>query len=144
MKDAGVSEVMRGRPATGSVPETLLPQQFVLGAQRSAAGQPEKLLMFAVLEEAIATFQKYADAPTQTGKRFFREARDWIVSDATDWPFSFLSICHALSLEPAYLRGGLRRWQGRLSEAPENGGARWRCRRMTGTPPRGAELRSCA
>jgi hypothetical protein len=42
-----------------------------------------------------------------------QEAREWFLSDDHEWPFSFVSICHCLDLNPEYLRRLLRQcdWQ---------------------------------
>jgi hypothetical protein len=92
-------------------PELVLPAQFHSGFRNDASLRPEKRLMLAVLEEAVGDFQRWVAATGAEGQRLFCEAEDWLASDDTEWPFSFLNICQALGLEPAYLRGGLRRWR---------------------------------
>lgn len=89
------------------------------GARRSNAAalpdslQPERLLMLAVLEEAVGTYCKYVGARTRRAARLFREAETWCASDDTRWPYSFVNICHALGIDVAYLRSGLVRWRKR-------------------------------
>ena len=103
--------------------DTILPEQYFerIGSEHSAF--PEKRLMLAVLEDAVATFQRYVDAKNRRGQRLFREAEEWVVSDDTDWPFAFENICHTLDIEPDFLRRGLARWKERqLAKAA--GGAR--------------------
>src|ERR1700675_4509199 len=72
--------------------------------------QPESRLLWAVLENAVETYMKYAAATSRRGKRLFREAEEWIMQDDPTWLCSFVSICHVLELDPSYLRIGLRRW----------------------------------
>ena len=97
--------------STGLEPETILPAQYFDRVQIDASLQPEKRLMLAVLEDGVGTFQKYAHATGRRARRLFAEAEEWFTSEDAEWPFAFVSICQALSLEPEYLRRGLRHWQ---------------------------------
>ncbi len=97
--------------APGLEPETILPSQFFDRFQIDASLQPEKRLMLAVLEDAVGTFQKYVGASTRRGQRLLAEVEDWFAEPAGEWPFGFESVCQALNLEPAYIRGGLKRWR---------------------------------
>jgi hypothetical protein len=72
--------------------------------------QPECQLLWAVLENAVEEYHKYATATSRRGKRLFREAEAWIMQDDPRWLCSFVSICHILEIDPDYLRTGLRRW----------------------------------
>lgn len=99
-------------------PEVILPSQFTEQAAIKQSDRGEKRLMLAVLEEAVATFQRNVDANSRHGQRVFREAEDWIRSAATVWPFSFENICHTLGIEPEFLRLGLERWKQRHLSAP--------------------------
>jgi len=96
----------------------------VLGAGERAtflaSRRPEAELMRAVLEDALLCFQKGLAHPGRRVQRVAREAEEWLFSDDDSWPFSFVSICAVLGLEPAYLRQGLRSWRhGRLPTAAE-------------------------
>jgi hypothetical protein len=73
--------------------------------------QPECQLLWAVLENGVEEYRKYATATSRRGKRLFREAEAWIMRDDPMWLFSFVSICHILEIDPDYLRTGLRRWR---------------------------------
>jgi len=72
--------------------------------------QPECELLWAVLENGLSDYMKYATAPGRRGKRLFREAQEWIMSDDLTWLCSFLNICHVLGIDPDYVRAGLQRW----------------------------------
>jgi hypothetical protein len=102
-------------------PAVILPSQFTeqMGAKQSDRG--EKRLMLAVLEEAVATFQRNVDAKTRHGQRVFSEAEDWIRSKNTAWPFAFENICHALEIEPEFLRRGLEDWKSKQLKATSSG-----------------------
>src|SRR5262252_9053396 len=91
-------------------PEVILPEQFSERANLKPSDRGEKRLMLAVLEEAVATFQRNVDAKTRHGQRVFREAEEWIRTTDSAWPFAFENICHALEIEPDFLRRGLEAW----------------------------------
>ena len=94
----------------GTVPETVLPVQLFSSGR--AMWQPEKRLMLAVLENALLPMLR------NPGRRHGRvverrplsaEVKAWIASDAQEWPFSFLNICHVLGLDEDALRAALLR-----------------------------------
>ena len=60
-------------------PDTLLPAQFLDTYRRKAHLEPETSLMLAVLEDAVACYQKYALAREGNGLELFREAEEWIL-----------------------------------------------------------------
>ena len=95
---------------SGTVPETVLPVQLL--ADVRGMWQPEKRLMLAVLENALLPMLR------NPGRRHGRvverrplsvEVKAWIASDAQEWPFSFLNICHVLGLDEDALRAALLR-----------------------------------
>lgn len=101
-------------------PDTLLPEQFLETFRRRSHLEPEKGLMLAVLEDAVACFQKYLLARDSRGKALFRDAERWIMEKDGDWLFSFENICEALGFEPDYLRAGLLRWkEAKLNRRPK-------------------------
>lgn len=112
-EQAQAKKQVGGQPAVANLLEadTILPVQYFdrVGAEHYSF--PEKRLMLAVLEDAVATFQRFVDSKNRRGQRLFREAEDWMISDDTDWPFAFVNICHTLDIEPEYLRTGVRRWK---------------------------------
>jgi len=99
-------------------PEVILPSQFSEQVSLKQTDRGEKRLMLAVLEEAVATFQRNVDAKSRHGQRVFREAEEWIWSNDSSWPFAFENVCHALDIEPAFLRRGLERWKETQLAAP--------------------------
>jgi hypothetical protein len=96
----------------------ILPSQFSEQVSLKQTDRGEKRLMLAVLEEAVATFQRNVDAKSRHGQRVFREAEEWIWSNDSSWPFAFENVCHALDIEPAFLRRGLERWKEAQLAAP--------------------------
>jgi hypothetical protein len=96
----------RSSLAAAVVSHDLLPSQV---ERRSGAQlQAEQRLMLAVLEDAVLTFQRYAGDPGTRARRLCIETAAWFASNDTAGPFSFVSICQALDLDPDYLRRGLR------------------------------------
>lgn len=69
---------------------------------------PERMLAAAVLVDALLYvrehYNKVGFQPEVT--------RDlaWIQSDDTDWPYSFVPLCHQLGLEPDFVRTVVRGW----------------------------------
>jgi hypothetical protein len=102
-------------------PEVILPEQFSERATLKPSDRGEKRLMLAVLEEAVATFQRNVGAKTRHGQRVFQEAEDWIQSTDGSWPFAFENICQSLEINPEYLRRGLERWKETQLRAATNG-----------------------
>ena len=101
-------------------PDTLLPAQYLDTFRRKAPLEPEKRLMLAVMEDAVACFQKYLLARDGRGRALFWEAEEWVVEEGSDWLFSFENICEVLGFNPQYVRQGLLRWkQGKLAGRPK-------------------------
>ena len=94
-------------------PDTLLPEQFLDTFRRKLHLEPEKKLMLAVLEDAIACYQKYVTARDGKGKLLFQETEEWIVDENGDWLFSFANVCETLGFDPNYMRRGLLEWKAR-------------------------------
>jgi hypothetical protein len=79
--------------------------------------EPEEKLMLAVLQDAIACFQKYAFARERKGKMLFQETEFWVQNTNSDWPFSFANVCETLGFDPDYLRQGLAEWKAAKLES---------------------------
>jgi len=75
--------------------------------------EPEKSLMLAVLQDAVACFQRYVFPRNRRERTLFNETEDWICDENSDYLFSFENICEVLKFNPKYLRGGLFRWKKR-------------------------------
>jgi hypothetical protein len=92
-----------------SEPDILASQQYF--DQETSGSQPERSLMFAVLLNAVECFQKYLLFFDEYSNRLFKEAENWILDNDREWIFSFINICHALAIDPHYLRHGLLHWK---------------------------------
>ena len=92
-------------------PDTLMPNQYLENYRRKLHLAPETHLMLAVLEDAVACYQKYVLAQDERGGELFRDAEAWIMQEDHAWLFSFDNICESLGINPAYMRDGLVRWK---------------------------------
>jgi hypothetical protein len=94
-------------------PDVLLPAQFFAAFRRIGGLDRERLLMLAVLEDAVDCYQKYAFAKDPRGRQLFCEADEWVGSEDKGWLFSFENICDTLEIAPGYVRRGLSQWRER-------------------------------
>jgi hypothetical protein len=103
-------------------PSMLLPEQYFAPQRRPLTGSQR--LMAAVLEDAVALMcRRDRTERPQTGREMvlMRNTERWFRADDEKWVFSFLRICEALDLNPAYLRRMVlrralpRRGTGRLA-----------------------------
>ena len=72
---------------------------------------PEQRLVCAVLHDALRIVTKPGVSHGR-GRGLRGETEAWLLSDDTAWPFSFLNVCSALALDPAWLRKSLRTRRG--------------------------------
>jgi hypothetical protein len=85
--------------------------------ERKPGLEPERKLMFAVLQDAITCFQSFVCATDKGRKKQFLKAEEWLNENESDWIFSFENICETLGLDPQYLLQGLLSWKAkRLTE----------------------------
>ncbi len=88
------------------------PSDAVLPSQYWGDGglvQPEKRLLAAVLEEAIAVLARANPRPGSEAEQAAIEANHWMDSDERIGPFAFASICDVLGLDPDGVRQALPR-----------------------------------
>jgi hypothetical protein len=132
-------------------PDCLLPVQYFENFRRKVETEPEKRLMLAVLEDALACFQKHYSSRGGRGLRLFRETQEWIYGEDNGRPFSFTNICEVVAFDPQYVRQGLLRWRemkiGELSrmnftQTNPNGNEKKPRIKILETPARRLESRS--
>ena len=92
-------------------PDTILSFQYFELLRRKTYLEGEKKLMSAVLEAAVACFQKHYGARDKKGKQLFHEVQKWLMDEKDDGVFSFKSICELLGINAEYLRRGLVQWR---------------------------------
>lgn len=91
----------------GLVPDQMLPVQFRGLCSQGESVSPERELMVAVIQEAVADVQRYRSARSREQQKLYRDAREWLISDDTTWPFSFASLCATIGLSPEGIREGI-------------------------------------
>jgi hypothetical protein len=89
---------------------SVLPEQFFTPQTSFFTGRPVAALLRAVLEDALSCFQKRFMTERRRVQREAQEAEQWFWSEDSHWPFSFVSICAVLGLEPEAIRQRLKRW----------------------------------
>lgn len=99
------------------IPEAAIPSQFRDIWHRSRAISPDRALAIAVLEQAVFDLHKYRYASRRRHQRLYMEAYKWVASDDGSWPYSFVSLCDALDLEPEWLRPHLLEHAGLVQES---------------------------
>src|SRR2546426_428977 len=87
-------------------PDVLLPAQFFAAFRREGGLERERLLMLAVLEDAVDCYQKYAHSRDPRGRQMYDEAREWVTSTDRIWLFAFENICDTLEINAEYMRRG--------------------------------------
>jgi hypothetical protein len=120
--DSRIARAVEDQSTSVFGPDTLLPAQYFDRFASEAAFQPEKRLMLAVLEEAIATYQRHVSSQTRRSKRLVEDVEEWVNGTESESSFSFDNICAALDLEPEYLRSGMARWKAAEERKRQAGG----------------------
>ncbi|MBP1687756.1 MAG: hypothetical protein H6Q33_3899 [Deltaproteobacteria bacterium] len=69
---------------------------------------PEKRLAASVLASALVEVRDQAGAPRR--QQEVAETIEWIMSDDTEWPYSFLRLCQLFDLQPEWVRKVVRSW----------------------------------
>lgn len=86
------------------MPDAILPSQMPRGGHRMTL-QPEKRLMYAVLEDAINVYRGRDAAAAAEAAAWFHGAD---VAPCVS-PFAFENVCATLDLDPEWLRSGIFR-----------------------------------
>ena len=80
--------------------QVILPEQAI----PRRALDPERRLMLAVLQEAVAT---YLAGGQRSVRANVLEIEQWFASEDTSWPYSFGNLCDALGLDRSAVRRSL-------------------------------------
>ena len=92
-------------------PDILIGAQYETTQCRRFHLEPERVLMLAVLQDAVLCFQDHVAATCQRKQMLHRDAAEWIFSTDRSYLFSFENICDALGYDADYMRQGLARWK---------------------------------
>jgi hypothetical protein len=116
-------------------PDILSSFQYQATQRRRFHLEPEKVLMLAVLEDAIVCFQDNLNATCKRKQTLHLDAEQWILDQDKSYLFSFENICEALNFDPAYLREGLVSWkEAKLAgqvKTPRKQLASWKRQKVT-------------
>ena len=92
-------------------PDILIGAQYETTQRRRFHLEPERVLMLAVLQDAVLCFQDHVAATCQRKQMLHCDAAEWIFSTDRSDLFSFENICDALGYDADYMRQGLARWK---------------------------------
>jgi hypothetical protein len=88
--------------------QVILPAQFFVRTHADRA-QPEKRLMAAVLEDAVAIHRRCAGYRRGRSRRLFVEVQAWLNARDDRGPYAFTTVCEVLGLDAGCIRSALRR-----------------------------------
>jgi len=86
----------------------LLPRSLFRFLRHATAGQGERRLAVAVLEEAVDCLEERRTNPEYEGRLTRWEAEQWFESEDSEWPFSFKNVCLVLHLDAEAIRERIR------------------------------------
>jgi hypothetical protein len=95
-----------------AVIEHLLARGEMVAAQLPSFSfwSPEKKLAAAVFTSALTNIRDNVHSTIRRRRREALEDVDWVMSDESDWPYSFLHMCQLFGLEPEWVRVQVRHW----------------------------------
>ncbi|HUR71160.1 MAG TPA: hypothetical protein VMZ02_04180 [Candidatus Limnocylindrales bacterium] len=92
-------------------PDVLIESQYLATQTRRVHLDAERVLMFAVLRDAVSCFQDNVGSDCKRKQAMHRDAEEWILDKDRSHLFSFDNVCEILGLDPEYMRAGLLRWK---------------------------------
>jgi hypothetical protein len=92
-------------------PDVLIESQYLATQTRRVHLDAERVLMFAVLRDAVSCFQDNVGSDCKRKQAMYRDAEEWILDKDRTHLFSFDNVCEILGLDPDYMRAGLIRWK---------------------------------
>ena len=92
-------------------PDILIDAQFQSTQRRRFHLDPERVLMLAVLQDAVLCFQEHVMARCKRKQSLHRDAEEWISNSDRSYLYSFDNVCETLGLDAGYMRAGLLRWK---------------------------------
>jgi hypothetical protein len=91
--------------------DILIGDQFQSTYRRRFYLDPERVLMLAVLQDAVVCFQENLAATCKRKQVMHVEAEEWILDTDNSYLFSFENVCETLGYDAGYMREGLLRWK---------------------------------
>jgi hypothetical protein len=92
-------------------PDILIDAQFQSTHRRRFYLDPERVLMLAVLQDAVVCFQENLTTTCKRKQVMHVEAEEWILDKDKSYLFSFDNVCEMLGYDAGYMREGLLRWK---------------------------------
>jgi hypothetical protein len=83
----------RGTLTNGWISLDPVDMDFIEAVYKKNIREGEERLMLAVLESAVADFQKYVLSKDEKERKLFQEAEEWFLKKESDQLFSFEYIC---------------------------------------------------
>ena len=112
----------------------LLPDQ--LGRRDDPETRSARLLMTAIVRDAIDCFQKCLFDGSRRGRRLYREAEEWLMAENRSSPLAFEEICDGLGVDAESVRRHLSAWRElELARATALPPATWRAGRSSRRHP---------
>jgi hypothetical protein len=99
-------------------PDVLIESQYQSTQTRQLPMDPERVLMLAVLRDAVSCYQDHVGVRKGPKRALHLEAEEWILDRDRADLFSFEVLCEALGYDPDYMRAGLCRWKEAALERP--------------------------
>ena len=94
--------------SVGFSPDFLVPSQYYDLTRRRSGLDGETRLVYAVLEDAVRCYVKYAHATHGIRRALFDEVQGWFHARTTvPGLFSFAYVCDVLGVDPDFLRSQL-------------------------------------
>jgi hypothetical protein len=120
-------------------PDAILPVQYWC---RRRLDDPWQRLMMAVLLDGVRCYQTNFTATTGERRLLFTDAEEWLFAPSDSGPFACDTVCHAIGIDPEYLRDGLTQWRGKQLEEPRATYTNRRVVRTSARRHRGPQARS--
>ena len=70
-----------------------------------------KVLMLAVLEDALATYRRGVASAQPSRRREALRVEAWVESNNVHGAFTFLNVCRAVGASPTHVRGCVAAWR---------------------------------
>lgn len=102
-------------------PDILVESQFHSSQRSRFHLDPERVLMLAVLQDAVLCFQEHVSAKCKRKQSMHDAAEQWISNKDRSYLFSFENVCDALGFDANYMRQGLARWKRAAREESDDG-----------------------
>ena len=81
-----------------------LDKEFAGALDKANPIEPERALAAVVLRQAANDLRRFRESEDAVGREMYWDARSWFLSNDTEWPYSFLNVCHSLGIAPENIR----------------------------------------